>query len=373
MKFSKARGIVAAVVFFSVVVGLVVHTGIGTPSALGWRDIAAICPVGALEVLAGAKAFLVHPLVLLVLVLVLGVVLGKAFCSWGCPVPHIRHFFTPKKKRQAEEEARTQGCEEADEDAAGADAVCEAAGEAADAAPCEAAGEAPGAGASEAPCAAAGAAGETAGAKLAPVGGKRDGRHFDSRHVTLLGAIASSFVFGFPVFCLICPVGLSFAVTIGIWNLFRFNEASWGLIIFPLLIIVEVVFFRKWCTKFCPISAVFSLVSSHGKLLRPQVNENKCLRTRGVNCTACVKSCPEEVDPHSSLIPECSRCGACVEKCPAKAISIPFIYKKQTENEGAPTLAEVAEAAQAAAPVQVAQTAQPEVAQTKKAQKEGEA
>ena len=364
MKFSKARGIVAAVVFFSVVVGLVVHTGIGTPSALGWRDIAAICPVGALEVLAGAKAFLVHPLVLLVLVLVLGVVLGKAFCSWGCPVPHIRHFFTPKKKRQAEEEARVKGCGEADEEVACADAVCEAAGEAAGAATCEAAGAAAGD--------VAGAAGETAGAKLAPVGGKRDGRHFDSRHVTLLGAIASSFVFGFPVFCLICPVGLSFAVTIGIWNLFRFNEASWGLIIFPLLIIVEVVFFRKWCTKFCPISAVFSLVSSHGKLLRPQVNENKCLRTRGVNCTACVKSCPEEVDPHSSLIPECSRCGACVEKCPAKAISIPFIYKKRTENEGAPALAEVAEVAQAA-PAPAAQTAQPEVAQTNTAQKEGEA
>lgn len=344
MKFSKARGIVAAVVFFSVVVGLVVHTGIGTPSALGWRDIAAICPVGALEVLAGAKAFLVHPLVLLVLVLVLGVVLGKAFCSWGCPVPHIRHFFTPKKKRQAEEEARGQGCGEAPEEAA---------------------------------CASPCAAGETAGAKLAPVGGKRDGRHFDSRHVTLLGAIASSFVFGFPVFCLICPVGLSFAVTIGIWNLFRFNEASWGLIIFPLLIIVEVVFFRKWCTKFCPISAVFSLVSSHGKLLRPQVNENKCLRTRGVNCTACVKSCPEEVDPHSSLIPECSRCGACVETCPAKAISIPLIYKNRTENEGALAQAAVAQAAtvQAAAPTQpeAAQIAQPEAAQTQEAQKEGEA
>ena len=367
MKFSKARGIVAAVVFFSVVVGLVVHTGIGTPSALGWRDIAAICPVGALEVLAGAKAFLVHPLVLLVLVLVLGVVLGKAFCSWGCPVPHIRHFFTPKKKRQAEEEARAKGCEEAPEEAAGADAACdaagEAAGEAAGAATCAAGGNVSSAATCASPC----VAGETAGAKLAPVGGKRDGRHFDSRHVTLLGAIASSFVFGFPVFCLICPVGLSFAVTIGIWNLFRFNEASWGLIIFPLLIIVEVVFFRKWCTKFCPISAVFSLVSSHGKLLRPQVNENKCLRTRGVNCTACVKSCPEEVDPHSSLIPECSRCGACVETCPAKAISIPLIYKNHAENKGA--------LVQADAPAQpeAAQTMQPEAAQTQEAQKEGEA
>ena len=341
MKFSKARGIVAAIVFFSVVVGLVVHTGTGTPSALGWRDIAAICPVGALEVLAGAKAFLVHPIVLLILVLVLGAVLGKAFCSWGCPVPHVRHFFTPKKKRAAEAEARVQRDEGEGmlADGAGEDAAAENADSAAQVKAAQAEGEAlasevadaaPDAVSAEELASLKGgcsACGACAG-KLAPVGGKRDGRHFDSRHVTLVGAVASSFMFGFPVFCLICPVGLSFAVTIGIWNLFRFNELSWGLIIFPLLILVEVVFFRKWCTKFCPISAVFSLVSSHGKLLRPRVDESKCLRNKGVDCTACVKACPEQVDPHSDLIPECSRCGACVEKCPAKAISIPFVYKK---------------------------------------------
>ncbi len=353
MKFSKARGIVAAVVFFSVVVGLVVHTGTGTPSALGWRDIAAICPVGALEVLAGAKGFLVHPIVLLIVVLLLGSVLGKAFCSWGCPVPHVRHFFTPKKIRNAEREARVAGAGdgsgevEGADDASGKGPEAESVAEAGNSAPEAAADAASAAQAGQTAQAAASAAAHTCSscgacaAKLAPVGGKRDGRRIDSRHVTLIGAIASSFVFGFPVFCLICPVGLSFAVTIGIWNLFRFNEASWGLIVFPLLIIVEVVFFRKWCTKFCPISAVFSLASSHGKLLRPRVDDSKCLRGQGVACTACVKACPEQVDPHSDLIPECSRCGACVDACPAKAISIPLIYKKDA---GATALVNAADA-----------------------------
>ncbi len=300
MKYSKMRSIVAGVVFLSVIVGLVLHTGTGTPSALGWRDIAALCPVGALEVLAGAQAFLVHPVLLLCGVLVVGVIVGKAFCSWACPVPHIRSFFRPAKKGAKAAPEQQDGASEHDADDSSAVAR-------------PAHGDA---------CASCGHCAKA----LPPVGGERDGLRIDSRHATLLGAVASSFAFGFPVFCLVCPVGLSFAVAIGIWNLFRFNETSWGLIIFPILLLVEVVFFRKWCTTFCPISALFSLLSSHGKLTRPRVDEKACLRTKGVECTACVRSCPEQVDPHSASIPECSRCGACVEACPAKAISMPLIY-----------------------------------------------
>ncbi len=292
------RSLVAAVVFASVIVGLVFHTGTGTPSALGWRDIAAICPVGALEVLAGAKAFLVHPVVLLCAVLIVGAVVGKAFCAWVCPVPHIRSFFRPKKKNQTAHEDTTGGDQD-DSTALDQSASCASCGKCSEA--------------------------------LKPVGGKRDGVHLDARHATLIGAIASSFAFGFPVFCLICPVGLSFAVAIGIWNLFQFNETSWGLIIFPVLLLLEIVFFRKWCTTFCPISALLSLLSSRGRLLRPRVDKNACLRSKGVACTACVRACPEQVDPHSDAIPECSRCGACIEACPAKAISMPLTQSKKSQ------------------------------------------
>ena len=281
MKYSKKRGIVAGLVFISVVVGLVAHTATGTPSALGWRDIAAICPVGALEVLAGAKAFLVHPAILLVAVIVAGIFVGKAFCAWVCPAPHIRSFFSPRKKKDSNAKPNAPSC-----------SACGA---------CPKASE-----------------------PLAPIGGKRDGKRFDSRHVTLLAAIASSFAFGFPVFCLICPVGLTFAVVIGVWNLFQFNEASWGLIVFPALILLEVVFFKKWCTNFCPIGALFSLLSGKRATLRPVVDKSACLRQSGVDCTACVRACPEEVDPHSGTISECTKCGACVEACPAKAIALKF-------------------------------------------------
>ena len=160
---------------------------------------------------------------------------------------------------------------------------------------------------------------------LAPVGGKRDGVQLDSRHAVLVGTLASAAVFGFPVFCLICPVGLTFATIIGLWNLVQFNEPSWALVIFPIILIAEVTVLRKWCSKICPISALVSLLSNLNVTLRPRVKADACLRSRGVDCHACVDACPEQLDPHSKRIPECSKCGKCVEACPAKAISIKLL------------------------------------------------
>lgn len=334
MKMSTLRKVVAGVVVLCVAIGLVVHTGLGTPSAFGWRDIAAICPVGALEIMAGAKAFLIHPALLLVGVLIVGALVGKAFCSWVCPVPHIERFFHPKKRTRAAEEvdAATQGAKDADgaEPVETADAETAGATGAATLLP-EKTTSTEEAATRAHSCHACG--GCASGKTLPPIGGKRDGIRIDSRHATLVGAVASSFAFGFPVFCLICPVGLTFAVLISLWNLFRFNEASWGLLIFPAIILLEVVFFRKWCTKFCPISAVLSLVSAHSKTLRPLVNEHTCLRNKGIDCTACVSVCPEGIDPHSKTIPECSRCGECLEACPAHALTMPLIGKSRAVAE----------------------------------------
>ena len=147
----------------------------------------------------------------------------------------------------------------------------------------------------------------------------------DSRHAVLVGTLASAAVFGFPVFCLICPVGLTFATIIGLWNLVQFNDPSWALVIFPIILILEVTVLRKWCSNICPISALVSLLSNLNVTLRPRVRADACLRNRGADCHECVDACPEQLDPHSKRIPECSKCGKCVEACPAKAISIKLL------------------------------------------------
>lgn len=494
-RFRTARGWVALACVAFALAGMAFRVGIGTPSAFGIQQISAICPLGALETMAGAKGVMLHPLLLFVPVVVLIALVGKAFCAWMCPVPWLQKFFHPRKRGvaakgetgreasglggaghdasascdnsdagSAQAGSLTSGVAEAREPQIGtaSGASCQktrecvpvAGGECANdaygvttaaskcaaeepaggcvsgsldstrtraifgsnnteparkqaacsssasasapepacapfaagavaAAEVECAGgsrqaypvaselvagfeSAPtGRGAADASSASAcasasvsaselAAASDPVGASdsapapasaaacsssacaacasasacvkaLAPVGGKRDGLQLDSRHAVLVGTLASAAVFGFPVFCLICPVGLTFATIIGLWNLVQFNEPSWALVIFPVILILEVTVLRKWCSKICPISALVSLLSNLNVTLRPRVKTDVCLRSRGVDCHACVDACPEQLDPHSKRIPECSKCGKCVEACPAKAISIKLL------------------------------------------------
>ncbi|MFR1638333.1 MAG: 4Fe-4S binding protein [Eggerthellaceae bacterium] len=69
-------------------------------------------------------------------------------------------------------------------------------------------------------------------------------------------ALLSTAVFGFPVFCLICPVGLTFATLIAVWRLFQFNEVALSLLVFPAMLALEVLVLRKWCSRFCPLGAL---------------------------------------------------------------------------------------------------------------------
>ena len=388
-RFRTARGWVAFACVAFVLAGMAFRVGIGTPSAFGIQQISAICPLGALETMAGAKGVMLHPLLLFVLVVVLIALVGKAFCAWMCPVPWLQKFFRPKKrgvaaKGEAGHDAPASrndpdaGSAQAGPSAAGAAEVgepqigtvsgvsCQETRECVSVAGGECANDAYGVTTATSKCAAdepaggwrsgsldsartraifgsnntepagkqaacspsacAACSGAKACAKaLAPVGGKRDGLQLDSRHAVLVGTLASAAVFGFPVFCLICPVGLTFATIIGLWNLVQFNEPSWALIIFPIILVVEVTVLRKWCSKICPISALVSLLSNLNITLRPRVKADACLRSRGVECHACVDACPEQLDPPSGRIPECSKCGKCVEACPAKAISIKLL------------------------------------------------
>ena len=305
MKISVKRGIVAGAVVASVLIGLIFHTGTGTLSAIGYQDIILICPIGQLETMAASHGFALRPILLLAGVVLVALFVGKAFCSWLCPVSYIRNFFSYR--------ARGKGAD------GGAVSV-----------PTADSDGSVGARAASAPAKA-----------LPPVGGARDGLHVDTRHFVLGGALISSFAFGFPVFCLVCPIGLTFALLIGVWNLLRFNAASWGLLIVPILILLELVVFRKWCTKICPIGALLSLIASKNATFKPHVDPQVCLRTKGDDCKMCVNSCPEDVDPHLKNIPECSKCGLCADRCPVGAITFPLrppIAKGESADDGSETI-----------------------------------
>lgn len=295
------RACTVGAVLVSVVVGLALHTGWGTPSAMGIGYVAAICPLGALESLLGAGAFVPRLLLGLAAALIVALLVGRAFCSWICPVPPISRLLSSKRAKAREAVA----CREA-----GQFALERYEGD-----------------------------GEPTRAKI------------DARHIVLCGTLGSAAVFGFPVFCLICPVGLTFATVIALARLIGFNEPSWGLLVFPAIIVLELTVLRAWCGKICPIGALLSLVARLNRTWKPRVDRAKCLRTTsGERCAACSTACPEHIDPNANrgvvAINECTRCKRCAEACPQGAIEFPFIANdhaaepapEQAEPENEPSL-----------------------------------
>lgn len=286
-------GVVCAIALISAIFG----TGGGTLSSMGIGAVAYLCPLGALESMLGGYAFIPRALIALAFVVVLALLVGRSFCAWVCPVPPLRSFFGTKKAKKAEaEEIEAAAKESAQRYADGTEPERK---------------------------------------------GKVD---LDSRHVVLCGTLGVTAIFGFPVFCLVCPIGLTFAIMIGLVRLIGFNEPSFSILLFAAILVIELVFLRKWCSKICPLGALLSLLGKLNRTLRPHADKDKCLRSsQGQSCGACAAVCPQLIDPQSDLgevsVSECTRCGKCSEVCPAQAISFPFIPKKadskQEEKEAA--------------------------------------
>ena len=105
-------------------------------------------------------------------------------------------------------------------------------------------------------------------------------------------------------------------------------------IVMSIALVVELVFLRKWCTRFCPMAGLMNLVSRFGKTWRPVIDESKCLETvNGAPCSKCAIACEADInlrhpDFGERTLADCTRCRACVDACPAKAVSMPLLVKK---------------------------------------------
>ena len=282
-KATVVRGVFLALVAAVAVASAVFGWGAGNLSAMGLGAVAYLCPLGALEGMFGSWSFVPRALIALAAVAVLAFLVGRAFCAWACPVPPLRRFFSTKKAQESDACQRAEAAKRSAEH-------------------------------------------YQQGTKPAR-SGKLD---LDSRHVVLCGALGSAAIFGFPVFCLICPIGLTFAIVVGLVRLVGFNEPSFGLLVFAAILVIELVVLRKWCAKICPVGALLSLFGKANRTLRPKANAAKCLRsTEGQLCGACANACPEHIDPQSDLgdrsLAECTRCGKCADACPSSAIAFPLV------------------------------------------------
>lgn len=304
MKIKNVRTAVAILAFVVLAGGLIAGVSFGTLSGFGWEDFTLLCPLGALTTMIASKTFLPRALISIVIMALLVFLVGRAFCSWLCPVSvldAVKNFFRSPKKRKALEAAKSselRAISEQELTEAGLLKVSKGHD-----------------------CSACGACGTMQPQKRGKL---------DSRHAVLGGALLSTAVFGFPVFCLVCPVGLTFATVLVVWRLFSAGDMTWSVLLIPALLVVELVLLRKWCTRFCPLSALMNLISRFSKTWVPVIDDTKCLETaKGTSCSRCALVCDADINlRHPEFgergLADCTRCHNCVDACPTQAVSMPF-------------------------------------------------
>lgn len=325
MKASVLRVVTVSVFVILVLTGLLFNTGFGTLSSFGIGAISEICPVGALESLLASKTLIPRVLIGLFVFFLVCLVLGRVFCGWLCPVPWLRKgagtepipplkeiekqtgpiVYLGKSRLRGGSGAHQSGKIENQEDLSFQTQPQEKDKE------------------SEAGFAQTSCNGGTV--SVVP----------KTPFVILGATLLSALAFGFPVFCIICPVGLTFALIIGMWGMIAFNEPSITIALIAGFLLIEILFLRKWCHSFCPIGAVISLFSYFNRFFRPSVGSGCLKRSKGFNCTRCRDVCPEGIDVNTKISPmllaRCTKCHACSDACPVQAIHFPLLSKKTEE------------------------------------------
>lgn len=279
-KSTRVRLVVMLAFVALVAVGYFTAVGIGNVDAIGWNTITLICPLGAILAMVSEHTAIPMAVLSVVAAIVICAVLGKVFCSWLCPV----HFMVnrPGAKKRHETDLRH--------------------------------------------------------ARRV-----RDQRvkamRFDSRHAILAVAVVSTLLVGFPVFCLVCPVGLTFALVLFVMRLFAFGETTWSIILILAVILAEVLLLPHWCRHFCPMGALFSMMSGLNRTFRPHVDTSTCIETaEGRPCGLCAKTCDEGIDLRdvsagATTLNDCTKCRNCAGVCPVHAITFPFVEAKKPKKE----------------------------------------
>ncbi|MEA5020625.1 MAG: 4Fe-4S binding protein [Gordonibacter sp.] len=290
---TKARIITLSLVFAAVIISLAFDTGLGTPSAFGIGQFFLLCPLGGIEALLASKAFVPVTLISLAVVAAFALLFGRAWCAWGCPAPTIRKFFKRNLTTTVDTVSATSisANEQPPCTLPNKQQACSPAGEA-----------------------------KRFVASLRYLG--RDKRTW------ILGVVlVATLIAGIPLFCLVCPIGLTFGTVGSLWHLIVDKQITLSVVVFPAALLIELVVYRKWCMNLCPIAGLLNIFGQFALLFRPRVDTSTCMRaSKGKPCNVCTAVCTEHIDLHAKdtalQLGECTRCGECVKHCPTGSVRI---------------------------------------------------
>ena len=287
-----ARRVTLALVLVLVLASLAFDSGIGTPSAFGIGQFSLLCPLGGLEAMVASKSLIPVAAISAGVVLAFSLAFGRAWCAWGCPAPVIRRFFKRDSNRDGEDAALPREGSEASGHAC----------------------------------------------SLASFSLKESLRFVarDLRTWTFAAVILAALIAGLPLFCLVCPIGLTFGTIGSLWHLIVDKQMTLSVVVFPAALVIELVLYRKWCMNLCPVAGLLGIVGQFARLFRPRVNASTCVHAGG--CDSCANACPERIDLHADTaslqLGLCTRCGECAKACPTN--SIEFSNARKPKRPDAP-------------------------------------
>ncbi len=135
-----------------------------------------------------------------------------------------------------------------------------------------------------------------------------------------------------PAFCkYICPVGtLEGGLPMALANAsirgslgWLFN---WKILVLAVIAVLSVFMYRPFCRFLCPLGAIYALMNRFA-LLGVRVLEDRC-----IHCGRCTEFCKMDVREINDR--ECLRCSECVSVCPCDAIEfLPKFRKGEINHE----------------------------------------
>jgi ferredoxin-type protein NapH len=273
-----------------------------------------VCPLWALQtVLAGEVviADLIPLIVAMFLFLIPIFVLGNMFCGWVCPVgtmidsfDKIVEKFLPKVDvKRAERSLRNKEMREKCQNKL-SNLVCPS----------------------------------------CPLG-RLSGRYGVVANGVMVSSFVGSAIFKFPVFCTICPIGIS---TRGVSHLSGLASITgrflpiiielWAIPVVAILMSLREK--RFWCKKICPVGALLNIAGAFNPFFKPAVKADKCrmkgcpedcedyrldycLMCRQADQKQCEKVCPLGINlTDQESLARCTKCFECYIACDSNAIEI---------------------------------------------------